>query len=159
MRKHYSTLAELIQAYHDRELTRETAVIELDKNEVSVTWHAPDDEDWLSAAMVQPSAVIQHPRARIGHPDPSGIVQELAMSIEQVRPARVDGTHEVRVSAPHAPRSAFALVVAMNADYAPVRVTVKQVRQLHFVVTGRARCRPGGTASGVLRPRRACGPS
>ena len=31
MRKHYSTLAELIQAYHDRELTRETAVIELDK--------------------------------------------------------------------------------------------------------------------------------
>ena len=86
-------------------------------------------------AMVQPSAVIQHPRARIGHPDPSGIVQELAMSIEQVRPARVDGTHEVRVSAPHAPRSAFALVVAMNADYAPVRVTVKQVRQLHFVVT------------------------
>lgn len=52
MRKHYSTLAELIQAYHDRELTRETAVIELDKNEVSVTWHAPDDEDWLSAETV-----------------------------------------------------------------------------------------------------------
>ena len=52
MRKHYSTLAELIQAYHDHELTPETAVVELDKNEVSVTWHAADDEDWLRAETV-----------------------------------------------------------------------------------------------------------
>ena len=52
MRKHYSTLAELITAYHDHELTPETAIVELDKNEVTVTWHAADDEDWLRAETV-----------------------------------------------------------------------------------------------------------
>jgi hypothetical protein len=52
MRKQYTSLAELIQAYHDHDLTPETAVVELDKNEVSVTWHAPDDEDWLRAETV-----------------------------------------------------------------------------------------------------------
>ena len=52
MRKQYTSLAELIQGYRDGDLTPETAMVELDKNEVSVTWHAPDDEDWLRAETV-----------------------------------------------------------------------------------------------------------
>ena len=52
MRKHYSTLEELIEGYVSGELTPQTAVVELDKNEVTVTWHAGDDEDWERAETV-----------------------------------------------------------------------------------------------------------
>ena len=48
MRK-YANLGDVVNGYLSGELTPETAKVYLDKNEVTVTWHAPDDEDWLVA--------------------------------------------------------------------------------------------------------------
>lgn len=48
----YKTLAELAAAYSSGELTRETAILEVDNDTTYVYWHAADDPDWLRAVKV-----------------------------------------------------------------------------------------------------------
>lgn len=48
----YKTLADLVNAYHAKELTRETAMLTIDNDNVHVTFHAADDPDWLRAENV-----------------------------------------------------------------------------------------------------------